>query len=93
MGIDPCKSEVIEFSEGNTFVRILENVRGRDVYIIQGVSYPVDRNFMELLFWVDAAKLASAAQVTAVIPFYSYAKADKKMSQGSRLEPVYVQMP
>ncbi|SME95987.1 ribose-phosphate diphosphokinase [Pseudobacteriovorax antillogorgiicola] len=78
MNIDPCKSEVIEFSEGNTFVRILENVRGRDVYIVQGVSYPVDRNFMELLFWVDAAKLASAAQVTAVIPFFSYAKADKK---------------
>lgn len=74
----PCKSEVIQFSEGNTFVRILENVRGRDVFIIQGVSYPVNQNFMELLFWIDAAKLASAAQVTAVIPFFSYAKADKK---------------
>ena len=78
LGVDPCKSEVIEFSEGNTFVRILENVRGCDVYIVQGVSYPVDRNFMELMFWVDAAKLASAAKVTAVIPFFSYAKADKK---------------
>lgn len=78
MGLAPCKSEVIQFSEGNTFVRILENVRGRDVYVIQGVSFPVDKNFMELLFWVDAAKLASARQVTAVIPFYSYAKADKK---------------
>lgn len=78
MGLDPCKSEVIQFSEGNTFVRILENVRGSDVYIIQGVCFPVDKNFMELLFWVDAAKLASAAKVTAVIPFFSYAKADKK---------------
>lgn len=78
MNLDPCKSEVIQFSEGNTFVRILENVRGCDVYVVQGVSYPVDQNFMELLFWVDAAKLASAEKVTAVIPFFSYAKADKK---------------
>ncbi|MFW7380562.1 MAG: ribose-phosphate diphosphokinase [Oligoflexus sp.] len=74
----PCESEVIQFSEGNTFVRVLENVRGRDVYVIQGVSYPVNENFMELLFWIDALKLASAAQVTAVIPFFSYAKGDKK---------------
>ncbi len=78
LGIDPTKSEVITFSEGNTFVRILENVRGKDTYIIQGVNYPVDKNFMELLFWVDALKLASAAKVTAVIPFFSYAKGDKK---------------
>lgn len=78
LGIDPCKSEVITFSEGNTFVRILENVRGKDTYVIQGVNYPVDRNFMELLFWIDALKLASAAKVTAVIPFFSYAKGDKK---------------
>lgn len=78
MGLKACESEVIQFSEGNTFVRILENVRGRNVYVIQGVNYPVDKNFMELLFWVDAAKLASAATVTAIVPFFSYAKADKK---------------
>ncbi len=78
LGIAATASEVITFSEGNTFVRVLENVRGKDTYIIQGVNYPVDRNFMELLFWVDALKLASAAQVTAVIPFFSYAKGDKK---------------
>jgi ribose-phosphate pyrophosphokinase len=78
LGIDPCKSEVIQFSEGNTFVRVLENVRGRNVFVIQGISYPVNHNFMELLFWVDALKLASANQVTAVIPFFSYAKGDKK---------------
>lgn len=76
--IPACESEVIHFSEGNTFVRVLENVRGRDLYVIQGVSYPVNENFMELLFWIDALKLASAAQVTAVIPFFSYAKGDKK---------------
>lgn len=78
LGINPCQNEVIHFSEGNTFVRVLENVRGRDVYIIQGVCYPVDQNFMELMFWIDALKLASAASVTAVLPFFSYSKGDKK---------------
>ncbi len=78
LGINPTKSEVLTFSEGNTFVRALESVRGKDCYIIQGVCFPVDKNFMELMFWVDALKLASAAKVTAVIPFFSYAKGDKK---------------
>ncbi len=72
------EGEAVIYPEGNTFVRIRENVRGCDVYIIQGVSYPVNDNFVELLFWLDAFKLASAAQVTAVIPFFSYAKGDKK---------------
>ncbi len=72
----PCRAHV--FSEGNVFVRIKENVRGRDVFVIQGVNYPVNDNFVELLFWVDALKRASAQQVTAVIPFFSYAKGDKK---------------
>ena len=74
--LTPCEAHV--FSEGNVFVRILENVRGRDTFIIQGVSHPVNDNFVELLFWVDALKRASAQQVTAVIPFFSYAKGDKK---------------
>ena len=78
LGIDLCKNDVMQFSDGNTFVRVLENVRGRDCYVIQGVNYPVDKNFMELLFWTDALRLASAAHITAVIPFFSYAKADKK---------------
>jgi ribose-phosphate pyrophosphokinase len=78
LGIEPTQSEVLTFSEGNTFVRALESVRGKDCYIIQGVCFPVDKNFMELLFWVDALKLASASKVTAVIPFFSYAKGDKK---------------
>ena len=78
LGIQATPSEVMTFSEGNTFVRILESVRGKDCFIIQGVHFPVDKNFMELLFWIDALKLASAAQVTAVIPFFSYAKGDKK---------------
>ena len=74
--LTPCQSQV--FSEGNVFVRILENVRGRDTFIVQGVHHPVNDNFVELLFWVDALKRASAQQVTAVIPYFGYAKGDKK---------------
>jgi ribose-phosphate pyrophosphokinase len=78
LGIPLAKSETLTFSEGNVLVRVLENVRGRDVYVVQGTPYPVNRAFMELLFWIDAMKRASATQVTAVIPFFSYAKGDKK---------------
>src|SRR6186997_639998 len=78
LGVPVSPSQAQRFSEGNVFVRVLENVRGRDVYVIQGVHYPVNDNFVELLFWIDALKRASAQQVTAVIPFFSYAKGDKK---------------
>lgn len=78
LGVELALSEAHTFSEGNIFVRVLENVRGRDVYIVQGTEYPVNDNLVELLFWIDAFKRASAAQVTAVIPYYSYAKGDKK---------------
>jgi ribose-phosphate pyrophosphokinase len=71
-------SETLRFSEGNLFVRVLENVRGRDVFLIQGTGFPANDNFMELLFWIDALRRASAASVTAVIPYFSYAKGDKK---------------
>jgi ribose-phosphate pyrophosphokinase len=71
-------SETLRFSEGNLFVRVLENVRGRDVFLVQGTAFPANDNFMELLFWIDAIKRASAASVTAVIPYLSYAKGDKK---------------
>jgi ribose-phosphate pyrophosphokinase len=78
LGTTPIPSQAQRFSEGNVMVRVLENVRGRDVFIIQGVHFPVNDNFVELLFWIDALKRASAQQVTAVIPFFSYAKGDKK---------------
>ncbi len=78
LGLPLTPGQAQYFSEGNVFVRVLENVRGRDVFVIQGVHYPVNDNFMELLFWIDALKRASAQQVTAVIPFFSYAKGDKK---------------
>jgi ribose-phosphate pyrophosphokinase len=71
-------SETLKFSEGNLFVRVLENVRGRDVYVVQATGFPANDNFMELLFWIDAFKRASAASVTAVMPYFSYAKGDKK---------------
>ena len=76
VSLHPSHSHV--FSEGNVFVSVEENVRGRDTFIIQGVHSPVNDNFMELLFWIDALKRASAEKVTVVIPYFSYAKGDKK---------------
>ena len=78
LNVSLTPSETHVFSEGNVFVRILENVRGRDAYVIQGCHQPVNDNFMELLFWIDALKRASAQKITAVIPYFSYAKGDKK---------------
>lgn len=78
LGLQLGASETLRFSEGNLFVRVLDNVRGRDVFIVQGTAFPANDNFMELLFWIDALKRASAASVTAVIPYFSYAKGDKK---------------
>lgn len=78
LGIQPGRCEARIYPEGNTLVRILENVRGKEVFIVQTLSWPVNDNFVELLFWIDAFKRASAAQVTAVVPFFSYAKGDKK---------------
>jgi ribose-phosphate pyrophosphokinase len=77
LGVSLTPGQAQVFSEGNVFVRVLENVRGRDCFVVQGVHRPVNDNFVELLFWIDALKRASASQVTAVIPF-SYAKGDKK---------------
>jgi ribose-phosphate pyrophosphokinase len=70
--------ETLQFSDGNLFVRVQENVRGRDTYLVQSTAFPANDNFMELLFWIDALKRASAASVTAVIPYFSYGKGDKK---------------
>jgi len=78
LGVAVGMNEVLRFSEGNLFVRVLENVRGRHVYLVQATVFPANDHFMELLFWIDALKRASAASVTAVVPYFSYAKADKK---------------
>ncbi len=78
LGVAPGQGQVLRFSEGNLFVRILENVRGRSIYLIQSTAFPANDNFMELLFWIDAFKRASAESVTAIVPYFSYAKGDKK---------------
>src|SRR5690242_20649817 len=74
LGVEPSENEVQRFSDGNIFVRILCNVRGRRVYLVQGTAFPANDNFMELLFWIDAFKRASADSVTVIIPYFSYAK-------------------
>jgi ribose-phosphate pyrophosphokinase len=71
-------ADVFQFSNENIFVKINDNVRGRDVFIIQPMSSPVNRSIMELLIMIDALKRASAARITAVIPYYAYGRTDKK---------------
>jgi ribose-phosphate pyrophosphokinase len=78
LGVGVGAGEVIRFSEGTLFVRVLENVRGRSVYLVQSTVFPTNANFMELLFWVDAFSRASAESVTVIVPYFSYAKGDKK---------------
>src|SRR5215813_9325152 len=78
LDVEPGLGEVIQFSDGNLFVRIGQNVRGRHVYLVQSTVFPANDNFMELLFWLDAFRRASAASVTAIVPYFSYAKGDKK---------------
>jgi len=76
--VTPAAGEVLRFSEGNLFVRINENVRGRHTYVVQSTVFPTNDNFMELLFWIDALRRASAESVTVIMPYFSYAKGDKK---------------
>jgi len=72
------KAEVFEFKNENIFVRIQENVRERDVFVVQPLSSPVNKNLVELLIMIDAFKRASAGRITAVIPYYAYGRTDKK---------------
>ncbi len=72
------KAEIFEFSNENIFVRILENVRQRDVFVVQPLASPVNKNLVELLIMLDAFKRASAGRITAVIPYYAYGRTDKK---------------
>lgn len=78
LGIPLGKLEVFKFSNDNTFVKFQENVRQRDVFLIQPFSYPTNDHVMELLITMDAAKRASAGRITAVIPYYGYGRTDKK---------------
>jgi ribose-phosphate pyrophosphokinase len=78
LNIDIGKSYTKIFSDGNLFIKILENVRGLNVFVVQSCSMNPNNDFMELLFFIDALKRASASSVTAIIPYFSYAKGDKK---------------
>lgn len=72
------KVDVSEFSNENTFVRILENVRERDIFIVQPICSPVNKSLVELLIMLDAFRRASAGRITAVVPYYGYGRTDKK---------------
>ncbi len=78
LGIPLGKCEVKQFKNENTFVRILENVRERDTFVVQPISSPVNNSLVELLIMLDALKRASAGRITAVIPYYGYGRTDKK---------------
>ena len=78
LGTELGNVEVCTFSDGEISVHLAETVRGRDLFIIQSTSYPVNDNLMELLIMIDAAKRASAGRITAVIPYFGYARQDRK---------------
>jgi ribose-phosphate pyrophosphokinase len=78
LGIDRGKATVTRFSDGEVYIQVLENVRGGDVFVVQPTCFPVDEHLMELLLMVDALKRASARRITTVIPYYGYARQDRK---------------
>jgi ribose-phosphate pyrophosphokinase len=77
LGVDLCRVTLSRFADGELFVRIDENIRGADVFIVQPTNPPAD-NIMELLLLIDAAKRASADRITVVLPYYGYARQDRK---------------
>ena len=78
LGMPLCETKVATFPDGESFVQIEESIRGEDVYIIQPTCPPTNHNLMELLVMVDAVRRASADRITAVLPFYGYARQDRK---------------
>jgi len=80
LGIDAGKAEVKEFSDGEISVEIKENVRGLDIFVLQSICRPSNTNLMELLIMMDALKRASAKHIAAVIPYYGYARQDRKVA-------------
>ncbi len=78
LGLKLWDVELGHFSDGETSVHITSSIRGKDVFIIQSTSYPVNENLMELLVMIDAARRASAGRITAVIPYFGYARQDRK---------------
>jgi hypothetical protein len=80
LGVALCEARVGKFSDGETSIQILENIRGKHIFIIQPTSYPVNDMLTELLLLISTCRRASARQITAVIPYYSYSRSDKKMT-------------
>lgn len=78
LGVSLSKARVGKFADGETDIHVLENVRGADCYVIQSTCPPVNENLMELLIMMDALRRASAGRITAVTPYYGYARADRK---------------
>ena len=78
LGMTRAQAHLTRFSDGEVYLQILENVRGADVFIIQPTSFPVDQHLMELLMMIDALKRASARRITPVIPYFGYARQDRK---------------
>lgn len=78
LGIPLGQAEVFEFTNENIFVRILENVRERDIFVVQPLCRPVNKSLVELLIILDALKRASAKRITAIVPYYGYSRTDKK---------------
>lgn len=78
LGIKLGESSTIKFSDKNIFVRVDESIRNSDVFIVQSIGKSPNDELVELLFWIDAFKRASASSVTAIIPYFGYAKGDKK---------------
>ncbi|HEV2300357.1 MAG TPA: ribose-phosphate diphosphokinase, partial [Stellaceae bacterium] len=78
LGLPLTKASVRRFSDMEVFVEILENVRGEDVFVIQSTSYPANDHLMELLVTLDALRRGSARRATAVVPYYGYARQDRK---------------
>ncbi len=78
LGIELGRAMVKQFSDGETYLQVKENVRGADVFVIQPTCTPVDRHLMELLLMMDALKRSSAERITAVLPYYGYARQDRK---------------
>ncbi|MBI3664866.1 MAG: ribose-phosphate pyrophosphokinase [Acidobacteria bacterium] len=78
LGVPQAKASLQRFSDGEVYLQILENVRGADVFVVQPTCTPVERNLLELLLMMDALKRASAKRITAVLPYYGYARQDRK---------------
>src|SRR6266545_2375480 len=78
LGLELGRANSRLFADGEIYLQIQENVRGADVFVIQPTCSPVDRNLMELLLMIDALKRASARRITAVLPYYGYARQDRK---------------